>query len=109
MSRCRRPPSRRWALCATPGRGREPLGLESTSLPYRSSERARERLAALCATVGVEYKGMHAFRHYCGTRLVGEGGDLEMAARHLGHASIETTRIYVKWNDQGLKRTVGEW
>jgi integrase len=78
-------------------------------IPYRSDERARERLAVLCATVGVEYKGMHAFRHYCGTRLVGEGGDLEMAARHLGHASIETTRIYVKWNDQGLKKAVGEW
>ncbi len=46
---------------------------------------------------------------YSGTHLVGEGGDLEMAARHLGHASIETTRIYVKWNDQGLKKAVGEW
>ncbi len=77
--------------------------------PYRSDERARERLAALCVAAGVEYKGIHAFRHYCGTRLVGEGGDLEMAARHLGHASIETTRIYVKWNDQGLKRAVSEW
>jgi len=26
-----------------------------------------------------------------------------------GHASIETTHIYVKWNDQGLKKAVGEW
>ncbi len=84
-------------------------GAREHVIPYRSDERARERLAALCVTVGVEYKGMHAFRHYCGTRLVGEGGDLEMAARHLGHASIETTRIYVKWSDEGLKRTVGEW
>ncbi len=57
-----------------------------------------------------EPKGVHALRHYCGTRLVREGGDLEMAARHLGHASIETTRIYAaKWSDEGLKRTVGEW
>lgn len=37
------------------------------------------------------------------------GGDLEMTAHHLGHASIETTRIYVRWNNQGLKKAVGEW
>jgi len=96
------------ALCAlqTP---REANAATAHILPYRSDERARERLAGLCASVGVEYKGVHALRHYCGTRLVREGGDLEMAARHLGHASLETTRIYVKWSDEGLRRTIGEW
>jgi len=51
--------------------------------------------------------GRHSTPHTHGRS--GGGGDLEMAARHLGHASIETTRIYVKWNDQGLKKAVGEW
>lgn len=31
------------------------------------------------------------------------------ATLHHGDASIETTHIYVKWSDEGLRKTVGEW
>ncbi len=58
---------------------------------------------------GIPYRGIHALRHTCGTRLVRETGNLEMAARHLGHSSIETTRVYAKWSDEGLNNTVGGW
>ena len=58
---------------------------------------------------GIPYRGIHALRHTCGTRLVRETGNLEMAARHLGHSSIETTRVYAKWSDEGLNSTVGGW
>lgn len=75
----------------------------------RSPTGRSPRLPSLYAAGGVEYKGVHTLRHYCGTRLVRECGDLEMAARHLGHASIKTTRIYIKWSDEGLKKAVGEW
>ncbi len=72
--------------------------------------RAARHVWRACARPGAwKYKGVYALRHYCGTRLVREGGDLEMAARHLGHASIKTTRIYIKWSDEGLKKAVGEW
>jgi site-specific recombinase XerD len=37
------------------------------------------------------------------------GGDLEAAARLLGRSSIETTRAYVKWADEGLRRIVDGW
>jgi integrase/recombinase XerC len=70
---------------------------------------ARERLRALCNRTSMPYKGWHAFRHYAGTKLVGQTGSLEDAARHLGHAGIETTRVYAKWNDQALTDALGEW
>jgi len=86
-------------------------------LPYRSDFPARARIKRLTAVAqlpggeepGIPYRGIHALRHTCGTRLVRETGNLEMAARHLGHSSIETTRVYAKWSDDALHTTVGEW
>lgn len=70
---------------------------------------ARERLGWLCKRAGVENKGFHALRHYAGTRLVRQGRSLDEAARHLGHASIETTRVYAKWADDGLRDVLNDW
>jgi len=86
-------------------------------LPYRSDFPARERIKRLATAArlpdaeeeGIPYRGIHALRHTCGTRLVRETGNLEMAARHLGHSSIETTRVYTKWSDEKLHTTVGGW
>lgn len=50
-----------------------------------------------------------ALRHSSGTRLYRETGDLETVARHLGHSSLETSRVYAKWSDERLKATLGEW
>ncbi|BBN97239.1 site-specific recombinase XerC [Deinococcus grandis] len=70
---------------------------------------ARERLAWLCKRVDVPNRGFHALRHYAGTRLVREGHSLDDAAHHLGHSSIETTRVYAKWSDDGLRKSLGNW
>lgn len=70
---------------------------------------ARERLRVLCAGAGVTYRGWHSFRHYAGTRLVAQTGKLEDAARHLGHSSIETTRVYAKWADRALTEALADW
>jgi integrase/recombinase XerC len=89
-----------------PGTG-EPAGY---ILPYRSDFPARARMRTLAAAAGVPYRGIHALRHACGTRLVKEtNGNLEAAARVLGHASLETARIYAKWSDEGVRSTLGEW
>lgn len=73
------------------------------------ADAARERLHWLCKRAGVGNKGFDALRHYAGTRLVREGHSLDATARHLGHASIETTRIYAKWGDDGLRKALDEW
>ncbi len=79
-------------------------------LPFRTQPRAFQRLLRLCKKAGVASKGLHALRHYAGTRITREhNGDLEPAARHLGHSSLETTRVYAKWSDEALKRSVGGW
>lgn len=70
---------------------------------------ARERLRALCKRASVTYRGWHALRHYAGTRLVRQTGSLEHAARHLGHSSIETTRVYAKWSDRALSDALAGW
>ncbi len=78
-------------------------------LPYGSAYSAWRRLNLVCARAGVEPRGVHSLRHAAGTRVVQETQSLEEAARHLGHASIETTRVYAKWSNTRLRATVGEW
>jgi len=72
-------------------------------LPYRTPKTAWEHITALCEVAGVVPKGMHSLHHSAGTRLYVETGDLEETARHLGHAKLDTTRIYAKWNDRKLR------
>lgn len=79
-------------------------------LRHRSPFPYRERLKSLAASRDVPYRGIHAFRHACGTRLVTQmNGDLESAARLLGHADIETTRVYVTWSDERLRTALETW
>ncbi len=70
---------------------------------------ARQRLKRLSAQANVRYLGWHAMRHYAGTRLTRQTGNLEHAARHLGHSSIETTRVYAKWADSALDEALEGW
>lgn len=73
-----------------------------------TQEAARKRLTGIARLAGVKSKGFHAFRHYAGTRIAGTLG-LEDAARHLGHSSIETTRVYAKWADTALTNALKNW
>lgn len=78
-------------------------------LPYRTTHEARARMRRLCARAGVPYKGIHSLRHTAGTRLFRETESMEDTARHLGHASTDTTRVYAKWSNTRLHATVGQW
>ena len=78
--------------------------------PVRLTEQgARAALRCLCIRAGVPYLGVHSLRHSSGTRLYKQTGDLETVARHLGHANLETARIYAKWSDERLKQAVASW
>jgi integrase len=70
---------------------------------------ARQRLKVIATRAESRYRGWHAFRHYAGTRLVRQTGSLEHAARHLGHASLDTTRVYAKWSDTALPDALAHW
>ncbi|NJK44156.1 MAG: site-specific integrase [Pleurocapsa sp. SU_196_0] len=70
---------------------------------------ARYALRQLCLKAGVPYQATHPLRHASGTRLYAQTKDLETVARHLGHANLETSRVYAKWSDEALKRAVEDW
>jgi len=78
-------------------------------LRYRHQLDARRHLARLAQAAGVPYRGVHALRHACGTRLMREKKDLEVVARMLGHSSLETARIYAKWDDTRAAEAVASW
>ncbi len=69
-----------------------------------------KRLKRLATRAGVEFLGLHSFRHYAGTRLAGQTeGSLEAVARHLRHSQLETARTYAKMSDDRVRRAVAEW
>jgi integrase len=80
-----------------------PYDAEGYVLPYRSDFPARTRLKAVAEAAGVPYRGIHALRHACGTRLV------RATNGNLGHGSLETARIYAKWSDQTVRSALEAW
>ena len=78
-------------------------------LPWADRFKAHYEMKLLAKEAAVDPLGLHALRHYAGTRLVASGGSMEMAARMLGHQQIETTRIYVAWADESLRKALETW
>lgn len=77
-------------------------------LPY-ADERLRQRLRALCAAAGVDYRALHPLRHQSGTRMYEETGDLRRTQTHLRHKNIATTTIYAKVSEKALEDITREW
>ncbi len=70
---------------------------------------ARKAIKRLCKRAGVTYRAAHAFRHSAGTRLYQQTGDLNRVAAHLGHASLETSRVYAHMSQDDLKANLEHW
>ncbi len=66
-------------------------------------------MGRLCSKTDVTYRALHSLRHTAGTRLMRQTGNPQTVQKFLGHASISTTSIYMKWSDDGLKAALGEW
>lgn len=67
--------------------------------------RVQAIFAGLCKRAGVDRlggqttRGYHALRHSAATRLYAATRDLHVVARHLGHASLDTTRLYARMDE----------
>lgn len=55
-------------------------------------------------SVKLDRLGAHCLRHACAGRLMDAGFTLKQIADHLGHRSINSTRIYTKIDLQGLRQ-----
>ena len=51
----------------------------------------------------VQHCGLHSLRHSCASQLLHEGTPLQTISNILGHASVNTTRIYAKTDVDGLR------
>lgn len=71
-------------------------------------QRARQIMRSLCARAGVEYLAVHPLRHAAGKRLYRETRDVLAVQRQLGHASVNTSQIYAKGDDEST-RGIEEW
>ncbi len=68
-------------------------------LPWETRGKIEYRIRRLCETAGVTYRAVHSLRHSFATWLTGES-DLQTAQNMLGHSSITTTTLYLKWSDK---------
>jgi integrase/recombinase XerD len=75
-----------------------PVGPMTSAGLYRI---VAERLKRL----GIEARryGPHALRHACAGRLLSQGLSLKEIGDHLGHRSLNSTRVYAKVDLQGLR------
>jgi site-specific recombinase XerD len=54
--------------------------------------------------VQLNKRGAHCLRHACAAQLLDAGFTLKQIADHLGHRSMDTTRIYTKIDLRGLRQ-----
>lgn len=45
----------------------------------------------MCSDCGIEFRGIHAFRHTFATTMLNNGVPVEKVSKYLGHASVKTT------------------
>lgn len=95
------------------GGGNETAGEQGTDhvLPYRSAERARERLRRLQQRANIPLvsgRAIHSLRHSAGTAVYTATNDLVAVQAWLGHATIATSRGYVHRSQRATLAAVAE-
>jgi len=65
---------------------------------------AWKRLRRWAKSTQVPYISPHMLRHTFGIRWVSRGGSLVDLARWLGHRTLQSTMVYVKWCPEDLRR-----
>jgi len=66
-------------------------------------EGLRMMLRRRCIAAGLPVFNAHSFRHGCAIALLEKGADIALIQRVLGHASIETSALYLRFDTSGLQ------
>lgn len=80
--------------------------LESEEDGPLSSRSVQRVILRLDQDAGIEHLTPHMLRHTFGKNFVDSGVGLEKVAALLGHANLNTTRIYVTPNQNDLEQAV---
>ena len=76
------------------------LGVHGTRLTRQAAFHTVRKYAALAGIK--EEVSPHSLRHSCATHMLVHGADLRIVQELLGHASVSTTQIYTKVDDELL-------
>ena len=76
------------------------LGVHGTRLTRQAAFHIVRKYAALAGIK--EEVSPHSLRHSCATHMLVHGADLRIVQELLGHASVSTTQIYTKVDDEWL-------
>jgi integrase/recombinase XerC len=84
-------------------------GVVTWTDPFRplASRAMRSWWSKLIETSGVTYRSLHMNRHTLGTNLSDAGEGIETIGEWLGHASADTTKVYVHNSRSRLRRGRG--
>ena len=82
------------------------LGVHGTRLTRQAAFHIVRKYAALAGIK--EEVSPHSLRHSCATHMLVHGADLRIVQELLGHASVSTTQIYTKVDDELLVRVYRE-
>ena len=75
----------------------QPMGHEQTSSVEQFTRRLGEK-------AGVENSHPHRYRRTCATLALRNGMPVELVSKMLGHANLDTTKIYLDLDDESLKQ-----
>lgn len=68
---------------------------DGSMLHHTTIYKRLKKIAGMCRGIKIEKVHPHSFRHLFAVKFIEEGGDISELADILGHADINTTRIYL--------------
>jgi site-specific recombinase XerC len=97
-----------WLAERPAGPGADPAALFTSGRGTRmTTDAIADALAAITAAAGLDDRvTSHVLRHTFGTELTRSGVDIVTVAELMGHASLETTRLYTRPSAADMQRAV---
>jgi len=78
----------------------------SRRIANRHISRIDKLFKRVCAQAGVKKASVHSIRHYVGRSVLEHSGSLEMVAAVLNHSSLQTTKVYAKYQKDSVRQAL---